>query len=544
MDANTPTIRSRAAALLGLHSWSGIVLGMLLYAVIFTGTVAVIADEIGEWSNSNARQDLLVNADKDALLAPLLAKTPAEYHDEVTLYEGHRGELVFFFHTHKTNPNSGMMDDYGTEYRVKPNGELVSERTGFGSDLYATDEGNALSRFLVAIHTELHIPSPWGLLLTGILGLAMLVAAVSGFMMHRHLFTDIFTIRKQRDGKSLTRDAHTVAGTWSIPFAILLAFTGSFFSFATSFGLPAMAMVAFGGDQEAMMYTLVGEQQNKSETPLASSSLNSMLADANERQGAAPTFVAISHINTESASLIAYFMPTNGGVGLDQLVYDASSGEFEEYKPQVGTKPSVGSAVLSLMFPIHFGTFAGLLSKLIWISLGIAASYVTVTGLRLYAHRKEKPTSEWRWFTRMCHWGFTGLPICSLASAAGFFLSGVLGASESVWTPLSFVIAAGIVSALSLIIKNVNLLRTVFIALNGLFCILLPLLRMLVTNVGWSNAIAYDMEAVLLIDTGLFICGAVCMYMLIARPVKKAANQAKEGKVSAPPELAIKGVAK
>ncbi len=57
----------------------------------------------------------------------------------------------------------------------------------------------------------------------------MLIASVSGFMMHRHLFTDMFAIRKQRDGKSLKRDSHTVAGTWSIPFAILLAFTGSFF---------------------------------------------------------------------------------------------------------------------------------------------------------------------------------------------------------------------------------------------------------------------------------------------------------------------------
>src|SRR3546814_2609678 len=52
------------------------------------------------------------------------------------------------------------------------------------------------------------------------------------------------------------RDRHVLASSWSLPFAIILAFTGSFFSFALSVSFPIVAQVAFGGDREAMAHTL------------------------------------------------------------------------------------------------------------------------------------------------------------------------------------------------------------------------------------------------------------------------------------------------
>lgn len=513
MNENTPTLRSKAKALLSLHSWSGIVLGMLLYAVIFTGTVAVVADEIGEWSNSNYPQHLMLTSDLDETVKRLSAQTPKEYLDEISTYENDRQQLVYFFHTHKQNP-SGDMDEFGVQYALNSLGEIVTEKTGFGSDLYTQDDTYALSRFLVSIHTELHIPSPWGLILTGILGLAMLIASVSGFIMHRHLFTDMFSIRKQRDGQSLKRDSHTVAGTWSIPFAILLAFTGSFFSFSTAFGIPAMGVVAFGGDQEALMYAMVGEQQDKSEAPMESANLNLMLKDAVQRQSSVPSFLSISHIGTESASVLAFFMPNEGKVGYEQLVYDGTNGDFVEYKPIVGSVPSLGSSILSLIYPIHFGTFAGLLSKIIWISLGVAACYVTITGLQLYAHRNQKTESRWQWFSRMCVWGFFGLPLCSLASAVGFFVSGSISTNQSVWTQLSFVIAAAFISILSLSIKNIQLLKKVLLAGNGLLCLILPILRFSTSGTGWLQALQHNMGAMMFIEMTLLFCSVWCFFTL------------------------------
>src|SRR3546814_18195836 len=97
---------------------------------------------------------------------------------------------------------------------------------------------------------------PWGRIGTGILGLLMMTAEMSGVLMHRNMIRDLFVA--ERPGRRLVsaRDRHVLASSWSLPFAIILAFTGSFFSFALSVSFPIVAQVAFGGDREAMAHTL------------------------------------------------------------------------------------------------------------------------------------------------------------------------------------------------------------------------------------------------------------------------------------------------
>ena len=124
-------------------------------------------------------------------------------------------------------------------------------------DLAANDPYTALGRFYVDLHVRLHVPNPWGLILTGILGLAMLVAAVSGILMHRHLFRDIFILRG-RDRLVGLRDLHSVAGTWTLPHAFVLAFTGAYLSFTIAVALPMLAKIAFKGDVREMVTTLNG----------------------------------------------------------------------------------------------------------------------------------------------------------------------------------------------------------------------------------------------------------------------------------------------
>ena len=42
--------QAKTKRLLAVHGWSGTILGLLLYVVIFTGAIVVFADEIGAWS--------------------------------------------------------------------------------------------------------------------------------------------------------------------------------------------------------------------------------------------------------------------------------------------------------------------------------------------------------------------------------------------------------------------------------------------------------------------------------------------------------------
>ena len=177
--------KARTTTLVAVHGWSGISLGLLLYAVILTGMVAVFAEEIAHWSTG------IVNTENPLAVAPgdatplqelvdgLATQVDDEYLQEVALGRTTHGHLEVFFHKHRTS-KAGVIEEVGTQFEVDSRtGEIVARRQGTGLALFESDEDRALSRFLVSVHTELHLPRPWGLMLTGILGLAMMVAALS-----------------------------------------------------------------------------------------------------------------------------------------------------------------------------------------------------------------------------------------------------------------------------------------------------------------------------------------------------------------------------
>lgn len=507
--------KSKTKALIDLHGWSAIILGFLLYAVVATGTVAVFSDQIRDWSIGTVKHQNPLDSDVTAIVRQLADKVDPKFHEEVGLGSSPAGNLQLFFHTHRAKP-SGEIEEYGVQFEVDPSSqEILDQRDGTGAELFNGNEANALSRFLVSIHTELHLPRPWGLLLTGILGLAMLVAAISGFMMHRHLFADMFVLRKDRSAVVAKRDMHTVAGTWGLPFAFILAFTGSFFSFAGSFGIPAMAMVAFGGDQEAMIRTLIGAPETESGIKANTADLNAILADAYARAGAQPNFMSISHLDRGDAKVSLFMPAAEHELEPRQFEYNGVSGSFIKEKPSLGTEPSVGSAVFSLITPLHFGNFAGLLSRFIWVALGFASCYVILTGFDLWIQRRKAEKPNWGVFERYATIFGYGLPLAMLGSAFAYFVAPTLGLSATNSVVFTFCASAAFLLLMGLFIHSNRLIKRMLFGLIAASCLLLPLVRIGTGGPSWLNAIHIENPMVIMIDLLLFILFLACGYQMI-----------------------------
>ena len=493
-------------SLLSLHGWSAVLLGLLLYAVVSTGTVAVLSEEILHWSVGYVLPENPLKADVDGIVRSLSQDVKPEYLEEIGLGSSPDGNLEVFFHTHHNN-EKGELEDYGTQFKIDPVTHTVLERkTGSGSALHHTDKPAALSRFLVNVHTELHLPQPWGLLLTGILGLAMLVAAVSGLLMHRHLFTDMFVLRRERSHVTKSRDLHTVAGTWGLPFAFVLAFTGSFFSFAGAFGLPAMAVVAFAGDQEAMIRTVVGMPETESKEPATTVNMNRIIEDGNGRIGNYPDFAVLSHYGRDNAKILLFFPPQEAKLEPVQLEYNGMTGILEREKPSIGLTPSLGSAVFSLMGPLHFGDFAGLLSKFVWLALGFASSYVILSGLCLWVE-KRREKEDWCLLERMAFVFGIGLPLAMLASAAGYFLATLFAGNPNGIVPLSFCVVAVLAVVAGFLCGNSRALKLGLLSFCVVLCFAMPCLRMLAGGPFWEVALGQQNIAVVMIDILLLACG-------------------------------------
>ncbi len=498
--------------MVAVHGWSGIILGLLLYAVVMTGMAAVFAHEIGAWSAGHIQTSSTFERPIDASIRALVPRTPKEFQDDADLFEIGDHNLGVFFHRHETAP-SGEVINRGVYYQLDKAGAVVSEQRGTGEEVFGPRNDDALSSFLVDTHVRLHVPNPWGLLLTGILGLAMLVAAISGLLIHRHLFKDIFTLRRKSNPVLVDRDRHSVAGTWSLPFAFILAFTGSFFSFFGTVGVPIVAMAAFGGDQQALSDAVFGSAAKADPRPHVLGNLDRITADAARRAGGAPTFISIAHFGRADAEVTSFHEPRSGDIAPMTLIYKGATAQFDREKPSIGTQPSAGGTLAAIMGPLHFGNFAGMLSKAVWFGLGFAMCYVTLTGLRLWLVRRREGQSSLGWLARSVTVVGFGLPLALLVSAAAFLVAMPLG-SAVYWTPAAFVAACAVIILGGVLAPTQALLDRVLQIAIAVLLLALPFLRLATGGPGWPTAIAAEQVAIVAVDLAMWIGGGLALWNL------------------------------
>ena len=497
--------QTRTKRLVAIHGWSGAILGLLLYVVLLTGAVAVFAFEIGSWSASGKKAHEPFARPFDGTLRALAEQVPADYREDISVFHNSAGHIVAFLHSHTVN-DEGEPDEKGVLFELHPlTHEVLAQREGFSSEVFGADPWGALDEFLVELHVNLHLPDPWGLYATGVLGLLMLAAAISGILIHRHLIKDIFLSPRLSSRLLTARDRHNLAGSWALPFAIVLAFTGAFLSFAIALGLPTIATVAFGGDRVAFIERLIGLPEAEDPTPRPLADLDAMLAASAEAAGTAPRGFSVQHWGRADASVRVFHPQAEGDLTAEQQVFEGATGVHLGPKPVLGTKPSLGSVAFGLIAPLHFGTFAGLLSRTVWFALGLAGCYVTLTGLQLWLRRREEEPL-WRRLARAVPVVGYGLPIAIAGSGIGFFLS-LPAESTLFWTPAGFLAAAALAIATGLVVRDDGTLVRLYRLALGIALLILPLLRMAVGGADWGQLMAGGNTAIVVFDLVLLLAG-------------------------------------
>lgn len=77
--------------LTAVHGWSATILGLLLYAVVATGTVAVFADEIARWSSGGLRTLSPLEKPIDRTVRQLAETVDPAFLDEIGIWAGTGG---------------------------------------------------------------------------------------------------------------------------------------------------------------------------------------------------------------------------------------------------------------------------------------------------------------------------------------------------------------------------------------------------------------------------------------------------------------------
>jgi uncharacterized iron-regulated membrane protein len=336
------------------------------------------------------------------------------------------------------------------------------------------------------------------------------------------LFKDIFTLRRKATPVLAARDRHSVAGTWSLPFAFILAFTGSFFSFYGTVGVPIVAMAAFGGNIEKLSEAVYSNPGTPDPRPQGIGNLDRIAADSIRRAGSPPTYIAIENFGRADAEVTSYHNPSSGGVTPVTLLYDGGSARFQRAKPEVGTGPSAGGTLAAIMSPLHFGNFAGLLSKAVWFALGFAMCYVTLTGLRLWLVRRRSDTRLLEWLDRSVSIVGFGLPLGLAAAAAAFLVTMPMG-SAAYWTGATFLFASLAAIVGGFLAPSRQLLDRALLGGTGVIMLLLPVLRTATGGPGWPLALSVGQPIIVALDIAFLTAGAAALWQVAGQPRRNGA---------------------
>ena len=485
--------QAKTKRLLSVHGWSGTVLGLLLYVCLFTGAIVVFEHEIDIWAQGAVAHQDGLGAKVDNDFRKTARTVDRRYYDEVLIFRQHDGQMQYRFQSLQSEPRQV------TRIILDPIKDEVTDRWEGPLPEQPHSPGSALRDFWVDLHVQLYLPNPYGLILVGILGLMMMAAAISGIVIHSHVVRDAFVAARSTKRLVGARDLHVLAGTWALPFAFVLSFTGVFFGFVGSFGVPVMATAAFGGDQQKMVETLLGTPDKTDLTQAPMASLDYLLIDASKRSGGTPGSVRIRNYDSAGSKIIVQTGPAPGNLTGATLEFEGISRDFLRERQLIGQVPSVGESLLGLMGPLHFGNFAGVASKLIWSGMGLAMAFVTASGMLLWTKRRES-NPKWQRFRKVIFFVIWGLPFSMLISALAFFLTLPAGDPEW-WTPAGFVL--GLFLALGLGSARLRVA-------TAMLCLTLPLLRHLTGGASWSEALIAQTWPILILDilflgTGLIL---------------------------------------
>lgn len=365
-----------------LHSWVGIIIGLLIFIISFSGVIALFGDEIQTWEDPSTRITLNANP---VPYTPLIDAFVTEAKQE--LGEGYVIDHIFAMYPHEKSPyyfsriSAKHMDKPFKEINRHwhPNtGEIIIER------------GDGLSYWLIAFHRRLMLPNTLGQTIIGIAGILMLLSIIGGVVIHRNIFKELFSWRTHRSLRVGWRESHNALGVWGLPFHFIIAFTGAFLGIVSML-LPVVAFTAFKGDQDALLKAVFGEEPQAASISAPMYPLNKARADVEAAHGKPVIFNTIHHWGDKNATYEIFFEEDKALIiyGHSEMTGNAGSESAGKILNTHYAEPdSAAGTAISMFAPLHFGSYGGISIKLIYALLGISLCAMVATGLGLWLERR------------------------------------------------------------------------------------------------------------------------------------------------------------
>jgi uncharacterized iron-regulated membrane protein len=416
-----------------LHTWFGLVLGFVLMVVFFFGSLSVFDREIDRWALPETRYSPQVMPSFDERLRPIFEQIEPEQEELDAARERVGGPLPDLlplmnwdaYTTHR-DPVLSMSAEFAvTNNPDDPNDHVhghvtIDPRSG---KILPHDQLALGSEFFYPMHYSLHLH--WldlGIWIVGLAALVMLVALVSGVVIHRKLFRELFTFRPGKTGQRRVLDLHNLTGVIALPFHFmfpltgLVIFAGLYLPVSETLLEPA-ALAHAQVEAEAKGLPLKPAGQS---APLAS--VDAMVAEAKRRWQARDMagevgYLAIRHVGDVRSTVSIYRAGSDRVTLVGQGVHFAGvTGQVIHEEPP----PSVVLGINDFLTGMHLQHFEHWLLRWLYVAGGLSGCVCIGTGLIFFVgKRKLRHAAQGvvgaRWVDALAVAAITGMLVATLS---------------------------------------------------------------------------------------------------------------------------------
>ena len=458
-------------SMLWLHTWAGLVLGWLLFAIWLAGSICVFWWEIDYWGTPErhavpvAERSVLVQS----AVTYLQRTAPNAKHWSISLPNPDGRDSVL-------RVTTGSILAHPTQFLPDASGRQVTTNTMGG-------------RFFVDFHWTLnHSPlgpgaNPIPFFLVGIAGVAFVWMCITGVVVHKRIFKDFFTFRPEAGRQRRWLDLHNVFGVLPLPFHFLIALTGvSFFCFAY---LPGAVGTIYKADSASFEGKLVSHYRPPATAAAASRPAPMYpimpLIDRAEAEFGKGLAQSISITNPgRSNAIVEIGRGREGGINVFNLpgvVFDGVTGRMLR-----GVEPRSRTLLgWDFFTSLHFAFFGGAFLRWLYLICGFAGAATIASGLVMFTIKREQKHGEagqgsFRWIAdRMNVAAIAGPILGSIGYLWAIRLLPAAMAHRTDWEVRSFYLI-WLVSLVHSFLRKPARAWTEQLVLGGAMCLGLPVL--------------------------------------------------------------------
>ena len=368
-----------------LHTWSGLVCAWLLYFIFITGSLGYFENEIDRWMKPELVIADQAMADDKVLTLSLseLEKRASDASMWYISYPSNRDPFIEISWLQPANQQTGVTRKWH-EANIDPKtGKINPVRDTIGAET------------LYRLHYNLHyIPVKLAYFVTSLATMIMMIALITGIIIHKKIFIEFFTFRVNKGLRSWL-DIHNVLSVLPLPFHLMITYSGLLLLMTVTLSPVIDTTYGQGSAKHREFYDLV--QTETTEKQLISMranalSLESVLNDAKQRyHNQDILFLGVIERNSHSP-IYEVWLNENKGVEFATRIAYKGVGGYVQLAISTG-KEGVAATVYDVFEHLHEGLFAGPFLRWVYFISGLMGAAMIATGAIIWTRKRLQQRS-------------------------------------------------------------------------------------------------------------------------------------------------------